>query len=149
LPLAGRASRGSAGRPVSWSRRVELLAAAGCLASLVSMVASPEFAWNVCEDRGSSCPRRSHDRRHDGGELGRRDRGAVAAIVVARSGASKARTSAGWGGGDANQHFVAIAQAPSTIATFFPYIQHFVAHPARAAAIETKRWLPAALPSGG
>jgi hypothetical protein len=113
------------------------------------MVASPEFAWYVSEDRGSSCHVDPVTVVTTAAIWAVAIGGAVAAIVVARSGASKARTSAGWGGGDANQHFVAIAQAPSTIATFFPYIQHFVSHPARAAAIETKRWLPAALPSGG
>jgi hypothetical protein len=48
----------------------------------------------------------------------------------------------GKGGGDANQHFVAIVSPAPTIATFIPYSQHFVALPAGAATIETKRWLP-------
>jgi hypothetical protein len=46
-----------------------------------------------------------------------------------------------------SQHFVAARPPPRTIATFVPYSQHFVARPTIAATIETKRWLPGALPS--
>jgi hypothetical protein len=40
---------------VAWVELLAVLAAAGYLALLVWMVASPEFAWYVCMDGGPNC----------------------------------------------------------------------------------------------